>query len=1108
MYCDVTRDRLADGDATVSESMAGQVAVLADLASAAAAPPHAAQLVRSSLLLPLERHLRQQAEQAALSHVQAQTLQTLVCSRGSGSVHGDSAGDSCALLRAAVSRMLMADHLDPPGGQQQSQEVAADLLVVQALLHSGTASLPAVLDAALLHVLPPPAGGDLQRLLTPGHTLKTFSAACKPLMAAVPAAAAENLSSFVQLVLEGHSDGDGCSGDVPQSTSGEGILLLLLGHAMLPQGSTAGAALLRTTAASALQRPMPAASDAGLLYMLGVLFRDAASAASGAASDVSAETAQALLRAPVLVPSAAHCCRACMASPAALRPAASVAHCESIMCSIFELAVPHMMGATRTSGAVPGARALQTTAAATWQQLVQPLTTAAGALTPDLPAQLMRLLVLWHSRCAPRGDGGQQSPWTVSPAQVSELMPGVASPAGEPATEAGDGLAPLCLLAGATASTALGILDVACGHSDESAVDAAVSALLQPPHGAAASPTICSSGPRELQVSLPRPQLLLAASVVLRSRQLRVLQSIRGHLPWLALVVGVTDNEWPAGFRHGLIGHVLASPSSGAAEAGEVCRQLLRLALAADDSSPVALASLMALLTRDSPAISSAAVHASASCAPELTQHVVATSDGRPGVGVQVVSALAPHICLQARSADAAAAAVRDEVAVVILQDLCKRVPLLAEHATVRAPDEVQAAGGVAAAMQCVAQLYVPAADSPDRVATDPESAQLLSILVGGEAPLEPALASAAKGSDSAALQPEGPGLAAGAPAEDGEGGHPDVHAALVYPSASHRVQQAFRTAVAHQLRPARAVAAMATAAPEAAGSVLGLLLAASTVAHLSREGEVEGAQLLGLVEARLAAATVAVEGRTEDMCEALVAASAQLAGGPRAAEGEEGSAEQRIATVMELGWSDPRKAGVLLASVQEGAAGPVAMDSAALVAVELFMQLRELQKHGGASEVEEEGGGVPAVVQRIERLLLRLLLCAGTCMHVARMVQAPAETAARWLPGSVHFWQVVAQAGLLHVDDASAARAVEEFTAWSEELGVPAMHAALGLLQYKETSAAMHAAGARIALSPALLVPASDIDFSGCAPWFQHVACFSMSVYAMCCTVRLFECA
>lgn len=1097
MYSDVARDRLADGDTAVAESMAGQVAVLADLASAAAAPPHAAQLVQSSLLLPLAHHLRQQAEQAALSHFQAQTLQKLLCSRSSGSKHGDSAYDSFVLLRAAVSRILTPERLDPPGGEPQSREVAADLLVVQALLHSRTVSLPAVLDAALLHVLAPHAGTVLQQLLTPGHTLQTFSAACKPLVTTVSATAVQNLSSFVQLVLNGYSASKESSGDVPESTCGEGILLLLLGHAMLPEGSTAGAEMLRSPAASALQRLMPSRADTGLLYMLGVLFRDTASAASAAAADVSVEAAQALLRAPALVPSAAHCCRACIESPAELRSAASVAHCESIMCSIFELAVPHIIGATRTSGAVPGARALQTVAAATWQQLVQPLTAAARTLTPDLPAELMRLLVLWHSRCSSWGGGDEQSPWTVSPAQASEPVPGNGSPAAGSAAEAGEELLPFCHLAGATANTALGILDVAGSHSDASATDSAVSALLNPPHHAGASPAAaCGRTPSDLQASLPRPQLLLAASVVLRSRQLKVLQSLRRYLPWLALVAAVTDDEWPTGFRHALMRHMLAAAGSSTGEAGEVCRQLLRLALAADDSSSVALASLVALLSRASPAISSAAVHAFTSCASELPQHVVATSDGQPGVGLQAVAALAPHVCLQARSGHAAAAAVRDEVAVVVLQDLCKRAPLLAEHAPIHASDDVSAACGVAAAMQCAAQLYVAVVDSPEQTAEDPESAQLLTILVGGEVPPDTALA-AADGSGADAGQPANAGPVAGAPAEGGSGSRPDAHAALVYDSASSRVQQAFRAAVAHQLRPARAVTAMATAASAAAGSVLHLLLAASTVSQASQAGEDE--RLQGLVEARLAAATVAVEGRTEDVCEALVAASAQLAGGAAAAEGEEGSAQQRIAAVMELGWSDPRKAGTLFPPVQEAAAGPVAMDSTALVAVELYMQLRELRKHGAGAEEE---GGAPAVVQRIERLLLRLLLCAGTCMHVARMVQAPADTAARWLPGSANFWQLVAQAALLHVGDASAAQAVEEFTTWSEELGVPAMHAAMGLLQYRETSAAMHAAGARIALSPALLAPASDIDNTGCAPMGRGVQIASLPCTGSVCDV------
>lgn len=1075
-YTDVTITRLSDDDTAVAEAMANQVSVLADLASAAAAPAQAAQLMQSALLAPLMQHLQKEALAAALSRVQASTLHKLLRSLSIES--GVCAEAGRELLRAAASRMLATGTLQPPGGEPQPPAEAADLLLVQALLQSGTVSLPMVLDAAMHHALPASGGAGLQPLLTGGHTLHTFTAACKPLIAQVSPSAVQDLSSFVQLVLADGTHSECKAGDGHDAECGEGILLLLLGHALLPEGSTAGAALLRSPAAAALQRRADPGKDAGLLYMLAVLFRDAASAAASSVDEVGEPSAQALLRAPALVPAAAHCCRACIDAPTALRPATSIAHCEAIMCSLFELAVPHVLGASRAGGLAPGARALQTVAAATWQQLVQPLTAAAGTLSPGLPAELMRRLVQWHARCSTPAPADEQSAWTVVlPAQASEDVPGDAHDAADGAGEGEGELPQLCHLAGAAADTALGILDVACAHGDPAAAETAVSALLQAPGGPAVPPAsagACRGTPDELQGSLPRPRLLLAACVMLRSRGL---ESLRQYVPWLALAAGIAHEQWPAVFRHALMAHVLAAADPRVGAANEVCRQLLRHATAGSDSAPTALAALAALLRHAPPEVSRAAVRAFTECASELPQHVLGTRGAQRGSAAQAVSAVAPHVCAQARRGDAAAAAARDEVAAVVLQQLSRHAPLLAEQAEGSAAGEAQPA---AAAMQCVAELYIPEMEAPAPPPEDAHSAELLSLLTAADAPLR-SPAHAAGGHSTADAQPTEAGASDSGPAQGGghsqeDGRESAPHAALVYSGASAEVLQAFSAAVAHQLRPARAVGMMASAPPAAAGGVLRLLLAASTVAQ---QGQAAGAdRLYGLVEARLAAATVAAEARTEDVCEALVAASQQLAGAA-AADGDEASAQQRIATVMELGWSDPRKARALLAPVQTAAEAPISSDTTALVGVQLFMQLRELQKAAPASEA---GAGTPAVVQRIERLLLRLLLCAGTCMHVARLVQAPAETAAGWLPGSEAFWQLVAQAALLHGGEESTAQAVVEFTAWSEELGVPAMHAAMGLLQYKEASAALHAAGALIALSPSLLESAARIDGSECA--------------------------
>eukprot|EP00892_Ulva_mutabilis_P010612 jgi/Ulvmu1/7923/UM004_0155.1 len=1064
-YSGIAQDQLAGQAAPVPELIATQVALLAELSSAATAPAHASQLTRAVMLLPLVHALHTQALQAPLLPQQAQTLHKLLCSCGSD--FGSPDGGSTDLVDVAVTRVMAVEGLQAPGGAPQEPKAASDLLTISALLQCGAVSLAAVLDAALHHTLPSAADAVMRDLLAPGHNLNSFRAVCNPLVAQLGPGAARQLSIFVQLVAHSSSDPGRLVATSPSSNVGEGIMLLMLGDALLPEGSAEGATLLRSPAASALRRLGQPGDAAGLLHMLSVLFSEAASAAGAVAEDSIKDAAHVLTRATGLLPCAVHCCRACIEAPNAQHDETSVKHCESVICAIFELAIPHVVGYADADSAAAGTLALQKVAAATWAQLVQPLNAAAATLSPSLPAELMRRLVLWYTRR------------TATGVAAAQRAPGVAGDGEETGSEAPRELKQLCDLAGATAATALSVLDVACSHSGEAAAEQSVAVLMTAPGAAAAvaetAAEACCSTASTLQDSMPHAQLLLAASVLLRSTQQRALAAWRCYVPWVALMASLAD-ECPAALRRGLTSYLLAAASCGAAAATQVVQQLLRLSLAADASAESALEALDALLEHSSPALTRAAAATFANSRSDLPRRVLNTAEAQSAVAVRAVSALAPHVYAHARAGDAETAAARDEVAAELLAGLRKSSPLLTLNPGPEGAEEATAAG-IAASMRCVAQLYVPTVEHQSRQALDEASITLLSALAGSAVPPLDDTAGA-KADDTATLAGEDGSSGAVALDAPGDGRHAAAHAALVHGGASEQVRGAFVAAVAHQLRPARAVVMAASMPADAAGSLGRLLLAAATVAH--SEAAISGDQerLQGLVEAWLSTATVAVEAHTEDVCEALVAASRRLAAGDAGdAAHDTRSAQQSIGVVMQLGWVQPRQAAALLADVDQAAGAERPLDAASLPSVQLFMQLRELSKGGTTGGADR---AIPAVVPRIERLLLRLLLCAGTCMHVARVLQAPAATAQRWLPGSAAFWQRVAQAVLVHVENASVEQAVEEFTMWSGELGVPAMHAALGLVQYKETSAAMHAAGALIALAPSLLINAAEIENGG----------------------------
>jgi hypothetical protein len=57
---------------------------------------------------------------------------------------------------------------------------------------------------------------------------------------------------------------------------------------------------------------------------------------------------------------------------------------------------------------------------------------------------------------------------------------------------------------------------------------------------------------------------------------------------------------------------------------------------------------------------------------------------------------------------------------------------------------------------------------------------------------------------------------------------------------------------------------------------------------------------------------------------------------------------------------------------------------------------------------------------------------------------------------------------------------AADEYNSWSDDLGVSLFDAIMGLLQFREGSARLHAAGALLALSTPLLQHAAAVDSDG----------------------------
>ena len=146
-----------------------------------------------------------------------------------------------------------------------------------------------------------------------------------------------------------------------------------------------------------------------------------------------------------------------------------------------------------------------------------------------------------------------------------------------------------------------------------------------------------------------------------------------------------------------------------------------------------------------------------------------------------------------------------------------------------------------------------------------------------------------------------------------------------------------------------------------------------------------------------------------------------------------------------------------------------------------------------GGSAADQRGVGRSEALAHVERLVVRLLLCYGACMHIARLLEEEACAVAwyAWVPSSSHFWHNVAQAVLLHVSDSSIDTAVEEFDAWADaELGVPAVQAAVGVLQCDAGSTCMHAAATRVAMHPSVLFNVVKQNIAECAAPLVTSAC------------------
>ena len=996
------------------------LALCAKNASTGAASSQTAHLVRSELINLLTHSMMTTASDQPLSPAQAQVHATLAaCAGPPCEGHPLSADLARKVVSSAVSRTLCS-----------SEEVGSDntdVVAVRVLLSSGLVGLPCIAQQLLCELLSSAESKHAATvLMTPHHTISSFVEACTSVQQSVAAGTMARACEMLTLLLEQVS-----AGQLSADSDGAFETLFLLCFGTVLQSAHDGCArLLASSAVPRLQHSANFAHAKGLLYMATVTLQ----AAVEAPSDATCQAASRVMPCTVLC-----LCAECSQAEDAAASAAVQAFKAKALPLMFELSLPILVDASKVSKLPATERLLREEAADVWRASRCLVVTCAPTDVAALIPVLMRnLLDNWDAEQA-------RSPVRAVDAEGAQQQ--------------------ACSGAARYAPEAVELLQLA--HAAGTSVQCTVLHTLRAAAFTAAKQDNPVTEPDDSSGAAVQHMVLLLCAVLLRINDAELLESalsssVQKHAVEIATVQLSGDMEPDCSLLTALLQHAADTlPSEKSVLISRLLRQLWD-ELQADRASGRGHLCLTALVTVSSlphtavTAVGEFFTDVAAEAAEELCK-----GDPVPAANTcQIVTAAAAQVqaCAVTRGSVATS---RDSLAMTVLAWLCQRPPVLSRD---EAKDVCTDSSAEASAMAAVASLFIPRPlqASASGARSDPHMASI-RLLAG------------ANGVDSA-VEAEQPDTEQQETAQQDMMHHGSSVSRAVHENGSEdsettaadvdQVQQLFSDAVAHQLRGMHRPGAYAACSLQeteqdalqqfffAAHSMASAVLSSTTLERLQR-------YLYGCVFA----ATLAIEHHCEAMCSALLDATRGMAGLAGNVDPKE-CAE----IALQLSWSKPAIVGArLLVGVQQAVEENMPQ-AAGLhpVMFELFCDLcRKCSASKGCIERSE-------VLADVDRLAVRLLLCYGACMHIARLLQ---EDSCRvewdaWVPGSPHFWHSVAQAALLHVSDSSIDKAVQEFDLFAEtELGVPAVQAAVGVLQCDVGSACMHAAASRIALHPSVLI-------------------------------------
>lgn len=1034
--------------------------LLALLASIAASSSKTSKMISSELVQPLTHSLMVTASQQQLSAAQGRVLAELAPSLTSSG--GCVAQDlSRKVISSALSRTLAT-------GPELNAE-NADVAVVQGLLSCGLVPLSHAAQLLLSQLLCSAESKDAAKLLMKaGHTAASFVEACVSVQQSVCMDQMACSCELLTLFLEKHT-----AGQVSADSDGAFETLLLLCFGTLLQNKHDGCSkLLASSAVPTLQNSTNFSDARGLLYMITVALQ----AAAEVPSDASCQAASRIIPCTVLCLGSDHAQPDDAAASEALQ-----AFKTKALPLIFELAVPVLAGASQVCSLPTDECHLRQEAATFWRtsrSLVH--TCAPSDVVALMPVLMHKLLANWDAEQKLYADA--------------------------PDSEAEDGqqaLRKLCSGAAGRAPEAVELLKLA--RTADSSVE---STLLQHLTAAAFSPPTRQAQPDtaagDSSSSSVQHMVLFVCAVLLRIDDAQLLSSaLSSCVQRYAVEIAAVELSVDAGPESSILAALLQHAAATLAS-DEVVLQISSLLrhlwneLQAEKTSDRGNLCLTALLAAVSslPQIAAAAVaEFFSTVAVESAEQLCTGDQALAAQTCQIVTVVAPQVQACVVPGDSVSDS-RDSFAVKVLAWLCQRPPMLSRDQATDASGHD--ASAEASAMLAVASLFMPRPLHEATAVTRTDPQMLYIRLLSGTS--EP-------GSESEPAQKEQHehgkhGSDAHGPSTTGEVQKGESEAGQVAVSVAEQVQQSFNSALAHQLRSARVPGS--NTGPKlqeleqdalqqlflAAYSTASTLLSAVSLERLER-----------YLEEQVSVATVVVEQHCEAMCEALLNTTRELA-----SLGDTVEPKECTEIALQLSWSKPAVVCArLLGGVQQAAEAQL-KEAGGLqpTTCELFSHLCKI------SAMQKDATGRSESLEHIERLVVRLLLCYGACMHIARLLEEDQEAVVwdAWVPGSAEFWHTVAQAALLHVSDRSIETAAEEFDAWAAaELGVPAVQAAVGVLQCDAGSACMHAAATRIALHPSVLFGVvkqniGEYAASPAAPVCILLSCFRRVCLKLCASI------